>query len=274
MAIIQDSDRDIFVYCQQLRFCTISHLIALTGRTQQTLNARLQTLIKEKYIYRIKFSPNQKHIFTLDINGFFFLTQSGLISIDDVPNRFRMNELKPMFLEHTLFVSDIHATLMLASRTSYLQLSYWNEGKAIADDVTISEGGHNVKYPVCPDGFFIIKNTNRPEPNNRLAYALEADRSTTTRRTFNEKLKAYCAYLTQQKQLEKFDVSWFRMVTVTLTTARAESLANLARETVPEKMQKYFLFASREHFSLDNPTPIYEPVFMTPKDKELVRLVP
>lgn len=272
---LQESDRDILRCCHELRFATIDHLVALTGRLRQSLNTRILQLVSEKYLYRITFpNPNHKHIYTIGTAGFQHLAHHGIISIDDVPARFRANELKPLFLSHTLFVSDIHATLLLASRNSHLQLAEWYEGKDIYDDVTFYDGGRKVRLPVCPDGFFTLKNTNRPEPANRLSFALEADRSTTTRRTFDDKLRAYCAYLEQKKQEKKFNVRWFRILTVTLTKARADSLAELASDTVPDQLQKFFLFTSRENFSLDNPSPIYEAINRTPKDEKTVSLVP
>jgi hypothetical protein len=163
---------------------------------------------------------------------------------------------------------------LLASRDSQLQLVEWREGKDIYDDVTFYENGRKIRLPVCPDGFFSIANTARPAPNNRLAFALEADRSTTTRRTFNDKMRAYCQYLEQNRQENFFGVKWFRVLTVTLTKARADSLAELAAETVPDRLKKFFLFVSRENFSLDNPQSIYEPIYRTPKSENLFSLMP
>jgi hypothetical protein len=272
---LQDSDRELLRYCHELRFATIDHLVALTGRLRQSLNVRILQLAAEKYLYRITFpNPNQKHIYTIGTAGFQYLAHQGIVLIEDVPERFRANELKPLFLNHTLFVSDIHATLLLASRSSHLELSDWQEGKGIYDDVTFFEDGRKVRLPVCPDGFFTLRNTNRPEPTNRLSFALEADRSTTTRRTFDDKLRAYCNYLEQKKQEGKFNVRWFRVVTVTLTQARADSLRMLARESVPDRLQKFFLFTSREYFSLDEPDYIYYEIYRSAKDEKAASLVP
>jgi hypothetical protein len=198
----------------------------------------------------------------------------GLISLEDVPTRLRTNELKPLFLSHTLLVTDIHATLLLASRNSPLQLTDWREGKGIYDAVTFYEDGRKTRLPVCPDGFFLIANTTRSAPNNSLAFALEADRSTTTRRTFDDKMKAYCQYLTQNRQQKMYGVKWFRVVTVTLTEARANSLAALAGETVPDRLKKFFLFTSRENFSLEAPNPIYTEIYRTLKDDRPASIMP
>ncbi len=275
LTALRDSDLEILRYCHELRFCTIDHLTALTGRHRQALHLRIQQLIGEKYIYRIKFpNPNQKHIYTIGTEGFKCLAFQGMISINDVPGRFRANELKPLFLSHTLLVTDVHSTLLLASRNSPFQLTDWREGKGIYDSVTFYENGRKIRLPVCPDGFFSILNTARPAPSKRLAFALEADRSTTTRRTFDEKMKAYCQYLEQARQVKMFNVKWFRVVTITLTEARADSLVNLANQTVPDRLKKFFLFTSRENFSLEDPNPIYTSIYRTLRSDKPVSIMP
>jgi hypothetical protein len=275
LTALRDSDLEILRYCHELRFCTIDHLTALTGRHRQALHLRLQQLIAEKYIYRIKFpNPNQKHIYSIGSHGFKHLAFSGSIPLADVPARLRTNELKPLFLSHTLLVTDIHTTLMLASRNSPLQLADWREGKGIYDSVTFYENGRKIRLPVCPDGFFSIKKTTRTGPGNQLAFALEADRSTTTRRTFDDKIKAYCQYLEQNRQAKMFNVRWFRIVTFTLTEAREKSLANLANQTVPDRLKKFFLFTSRENFSLEDSNPIYRSIYRTLKGDKPVSIMP
>jgi hypothetical protein len=274
LTALRDSDLEILQYCHELRFCTIDHLMALTGRHRQALHLRIQQLIAEKYIYRIKFSnPNQKHIYSIGNQGFKHLAYHGVIQLADVPSRLRTNELKPLFLSHTLLVTDIHSTLLLASRNSPFQLDGWREGKEIYDSVSFHENGRKIRLPVCPDGFFSIVNTSRTAPSNKLAYALEADRSTTTRRTFDDKMKAYCHYLEQNRQMKMYGVSWFRVVTITLTEARAKNLADLADQTVPPRLKKFFLFTSRENFSFENADRIYSGIFRRLKGEKSVSII-
>ena len=241
---IRDSDLDILRYCHELRFCTIDHLTALTGRHRQALNSRLQQLIAEKYIYRIKLpSPNQKHIYSIGSQGFRHLAFVGVIDLAKVPARLRTSELKPMFLSHTLLVTDIHVQLLLASRRSPIRLTDWREGKEIYESVTFYENGKKKRLPVCPDAFFQVA-----EKGNKLAYALEADRGTTTHRTFNDKIIAYRRFLEQNRQVSAYGVNWFRVLTVTVTPARADGLAKLARRNLPDKFVKYFLFTSNTNY--------------------------
>lgn len=239
---IRDSDLEILRYCHELRFCTIDHLTTLTGRHRQALSLRLLQLIAEKYIYRTTFpNPNQKHVYSIGTEGFKLLAYRGLIHFDDVPTRLRTNELKSLFLSHTLLVTDIHAALILASRDRATRLADWREGRELYDSVTYYDSGRKIRLPVCPDAFFQIE-----KGTTRLAYALEADRGTTTRRTFEAKLNAYWRFLEQHRQIKAYGVKWFRVVTVTLTQKRADGLAEMATKTLPGKLRKYFLFVTKD----------------------------
>jgi len=261
---IRNSDQEILRYCHELRFCTIDHLAALTGRRRQALNLRLNQLIAEKYIHRYRFpNPNHKHIYSIGSQGYRHLAFNGAIRPQDVPARLRTAELKPLFLDHTLLISNIHAALILASQVTPNRLADWREGKQLYESVTFYEDGRKIRLPVCPDAFFQINCSAQFE--TRFAFALEADRGTTTHRTFGNKLKAYEHFLKQNRQLGAYGVPWFRVVTITLTQKRADHLANLAGHSVPVPFKKYFLFASWESFTLESPEMLYTPIFSTTK---------
>lgn len=243
---LRDTDHDILRYCHELRFCTIDHLAILTGRHRQALNLRLNQLIAEKYIYRYRFpNPNHKHIYSIGSQGYRHLAFNGAIRLEDIPARLRTAELKPLFLDHTLLVTDVHAALILASRNSPKRLVKWREGKALYESVTFFEEGNKKRLPVCPDAFFQIE-----ENGKQLAYALEADRGTTTHRTFNDKINAYWRFLEQNRQVNAYGVTWFRVLTVTLTEQRAEGLAEQAVSTLPKKYAKYFRFSSQKSLTI------------------------
>lgn len=243
---IRDTDIEILRYCHELRFCTIDHLATLTGRRRQALNLRLNQLIAEKYVHRYRFpNPNHKHIYSIGSQGFRHLAFQGVIRLEDVPARLRTAELKPLFLDHTLLVTDIHTRLLLASRNSPKRLVGWREGKELYESVSFFENGKQKRIPVCPDAFFQIE-----ENGKRLTYALEADRGTTTRRTFDDKINAYWRFLEQNRQVKAYGVDWFRVVTVTLSQARADGLAALSNRSLPARFKKYFIFtASKDLFS-------------------------
>jgi hypothetical protein len=135
-----------------------------------------------------------------------------------------------------------------------------------------SRGRQKEKVPVCPDAFFTIEKNN--DPKTRLSYALEADRGTTTRRTFDDKINAYWRFLEQNRQIRAYGVKWFRVVTITLTNARANSLADIASQTIPDRLRKYFLFASRENFSQENQMPFMKRFTSLAKNRNPTSLIP
>ncbi|HMS10471.1 MAG TPA: replication-relaxation family protein [Pyrinomonadaceae bacterium] len=224
-----------------------------------------------KRCFRITFT-NQKHVYSIGTEGFKLLAYQGLIPFEDVPARLRTSELKPLFLSHTLLVTDIHAALILASRDSEKRLADWREGRELYDSVTYYDAGRKKRLPVCPDAFFGIERNG--DPKTRMSFALEADRGTTTRRTFEDKLSAYWRFLEQNRQTKAYGVKWFRVLTVTLTQARADGLAELAGHSIPDRFRKYFLFTSSEHFSIATPDTIYTPIYRVQPGKATVSLLP
>lgn len=97
--------------------------------------------------------------------------------------------------------------------------------------------------PVCPDAFFQIEKNG-----NLFAYALEADRGTTTRHTFEDKINAYWRFLEQNRQIKAYGVKWFRVLTITLSEPRATNLAEHSSLSIPKKYSKSFLFTSFQNF--------------------------
>jgi len=74
--------------------------------------------------------------------------------------------------------------------------------------------------------------------------------------------------LEQGLHANKFGIKNFRMLTITLTAARAKNLCGLAASSLPERAKKYYFFTSIENFSLENPAPILESVYLSPRNCE------
>jgi len=162
-----EGDVEILTYIYQLRFATNDHLMALTGRVQLKLNGRLTKLTQNKYLCRRRNSIYDRYIYTLNKRAAPILVERGVASKEVIDLRVRLGELKELFLKHALMLSDIHTTLLLASRNSPIKLIDWREGKTdVYDSVTVFENGQRVKYPVRPDAFFTLKDTRREEGKN------------------------------------------------------------------------------------------------------------
>jgi hypothetical protein len=81
-----------------------------------------------------------------------------------------------------------------------------------------------------------------------------------------EKYARYRDYIGHNRHEPKYSIQSVRVVTVTETRARAESLCSLVAETVPRNFQRYFRFGTLEDFSLENFSGMLDAVFMHPHD--------
>lgn len=268
-------DFDLIAWCYELRFATIDHFIALSKRLRPALVRRIVKLLERGYLSRIVLT-GQKHIYTVGKAGLSLLAERGIAPPEKIDARLRASELKELFLKHALMIVDIHASLLLATRNSHLNLVRWEEGKELWDSIKVSEAGKPRRLPICPDGLFTLQDTNRPEDRSRLHFVLEADRSTMTQARFQDKIVGYWNYLQSGRQEKRYGMKNFRVVTVTLTEERAANLAQMAVDVTPPQLRKFFLFTSLKQFSLENPIPVLSDIFITSRDPQgdRTRLVP
>ena len=106
---------------------------------------------------------------------------------------------------------------------------------------------------MIPDGVFSIAGAGR--------FFLEADRSTSTNARYTSRLKAYFAYDLQEKaqaKAKKEKYYPFRVLTITITPARAENLRLAAKKDGLES--GLFWFASERSWRDSSPASILEPV--------------
>jgi len=246
---------------------TIDHLIVVTGRARRSLNNRLIRLVDQKYVYRRRL-PFQKYIYTVNTAAVPLLVEQGVASKEIIDLRVRrLRELKELFLNHALMLTGIHLTLSLACKDNPVTLHEWKEGNVLHDSVVVSNGNKQEKLPVRPDAFFSLQ---YPTPKGivRRYFFLEADRRTTTHKRFQRKITAYGAYYKQGLQLKKYSprVKAFRVITVTLTDARALTLCEATREVLDDGGGSFYYFAPLEHFSINDPQRVFNDIFMSPRD--------
>ena len=263
---LAEGDLEILRLVFGLRFACIRHLCALTGRSYVAVHRRLSKLTRHRYLYRIV-RPFQEHIYAIGKAGVPLLVERGVASKEALDRRLRHHELKDLFIKHQLMVVDLHAILALATRDSPVKLIAWHEVRNLQDSVTFSEDNRRHKLPVRPDAFFTLQDDRRPEDQNRAHFFLEADRSTTSHRRFQKKLKAYWHYGQQGLHSRKFGIKRFRVVVVTLTPERARNLCEAAAKVLPQGQARHsYLFTAIKNFSLEKPTGILDEVFLRPGD--------
>lgn len=148
-----------------------------------------------------------------------------------------------------MMIVDIHVRLTTLTLEKHaVRLAAWREGRELHDSVVAVDQRGSSRLPVRPDAFFTLLDSRRPEGANRANFVLEADRSTSSQTRFQEKIRAYWAYIEQARHEQKFAIKGFRVLTVTLTDARAKNLSALARSVLPERGRKYFLFVPHSRF--------------------------
>jgi len=270
---LTSDDIEILRLIHQHRFLRREQISVLTNRHPVAVHRRLMKLGAANYVSPLRL-PQQKYIYRLHQAGVAVLFMRGLASEENATRRNRDHELKPLFLDHEMMLVDLHVVMSLASREGETRLLDWKEGRVNHDEVLISDRHGSGRLPVQPDAFFKLEDSRWPTEKNSAHFALEADRSTTAHVRFRDKMRAYWHYIDQGLPQRKFGVKRFRVLTVTLTPERARNLCVLCKETVPAGAYKYFLFTSAENFSLENPSAIFQPMCISPRDDLQHPLIP
>jgi hypothetical protein len=261
-----DGDMAVLRAVYEFRFLRREHMSALTGRPAKSLHRRLIGLVYSGYLLATRL-PQQKHIYSLGRAGVTALIAEGVIKDESAFRRIRTSELKELFLKHEMMIVDQHVVLRLAERVGEFRLVHWEEGRGLYDAVIVTDHHGFTKLPVRPDAFFAIEDTRRDEGKNRFHFFLEIDRSTMPHTAFREKLRAYRHYREQGLHAKKLGIQSFRVLTVTLTGARARNLRDLAGAMLPEGARKHFLFTGMDNYSLEGPNRIFGDIYLSARDR-------
>ena len=245
------------------RFLRREQVSSLVGRHPKRIHRRLLKLENNGYLTSLRL-PLQPYIYGLGRAGVELLVEQGRAEAELLDERLRTHELTELFLKHEMMIVDIHVRLSVVSQQGIVRLSDWKEGRGLHNSVVAVDDKGTNRLPVRPDAFFTLLDPRRPEGANRANHVLEADRSTATHSRFQEKLRAYWAYIEQGRHQKKFGVKRFRVLTVTLTDARAKNLSVLAASILPERAHKYFLFVPLNRF-IENAEPIGEKLCYCPR---------
>jgi DNA-binding Lrp family transcriptional regulator len=239
---LTERDRHILRLVHRHRFLPSNHIIALVGNNAQPVLRRLQRLYHNGYLERPRAQLNyyleggsHRMVYGLGKKGLALIQQeAGVIASGDslAENNRSAGRL---FLAHALLVSDVMVALELACRThSRVRLIHQDEleatGKRKPFRWWVKINGH-LKLGVVPDQVFALE---YPDANNsvcRSYFFLEADRGTMpvvrrqlSQTSFLRKLIAYEATWTQNLHRTRFGLHRFRVLTVTTSAKRVETM--------------------------------------------------
>lgn len=270
---IQPRDLEIINLVWRYRFLNSEQIQALVEGSDQVILRRLQKLYHHGYLDRpisqIVFSNPlfgpKKMVYGLGDKGADILAEAYGIDRGNITWREKNREVSERYIQHTLMVSDFRACLTLALKNNpEVKLQWLNDGGLdIKQEVRFLEDGKNRRLPIIPDGFFQIE-----DPNGKMYFFLEADRSTMTNVRFLNKMRAYWLWWKQDGQ-NKLGIGNFRVLTVAKTRQRMENLIETTRQADDSKRGSYmFWFATTDDYNLGKPKVSMGSIWRTPADKK------
>ncbi len=251
---LQDGDIELLHSVYQLRIATIDHLTAVSGRSVRALWGRLHKLKERRYLTSVaRFM--QKQVYAIGPEAKPVLVEHGYAPSDFAERRLRHNELTDIGIRHSLFVADIHACMMLLTRSGPITLAHWQEGSALWDSVI--PGRDDPAIPIRPDAYFILEHREPSGRKNRFHIFLEADRSTMSHERMATKIVGYLAYYEHDGHRRKHPgMRSFIVATVTQTRQRAEELRKDLHPLIPRAASRdAYLFIPFEDLNLESLLP-------------------
>jgi len=259
---LTERDREIIRFVYRHRFLRSVQIIALVGGTHQQLLRRLQLLYHHGYLERPRAQLDYYHqggsrhiVYGLGNKGAAFLKRESGVTFRPLRWGEKNRGVRRIFLEHALLVSDVMVALDLACRekgniqmlTEERLQNTKGYGRRFRWKVKI---GKRVSLGVIPDRVFALEFTNPDGHRDRVLFFLEADRGTMpvvrknlSQTSFHRKLLAYAATWSQSIHQTRFGFKRFRVLTITNSPARVESLVHACSKL--ERGQGLFLFADK-----------------------------
>jgi hypothetical protein len=240
-------DREIIGSVHHHRLVRSGHILSLFGDSHQSLLRRLQLLYHHGFLERPRSQLDYYHqggsrriIYGLGNRGAALLKEE--LSCSPVSLRWgeKNRALGRIFLEHALMVSDVMVAIKLACRRAgSVRLLEGNRlprspnstgAKSFKWGVNLSP---NVRLGVVPDRVFALDSDDQTPERNPAFFFLEADRGTMpvmrnnlTQTSFYRKLLAYEATWLQGIHRSQFGFHRFRVLTVTRSAERVQSLVD------------------------------------------------
>lgn len=169
------------------------------------------------------------------------------------------NQVKPLFLDHTIAVNNVRVVVHSLIRDHAYELVKWVE------EARLKSAGMRDKVPyrvrgtrrtrIYPDGYFAIRLPSAKQPAH---FFLEADQGTMTNSRWQEKIQAYLHFRRSGLSHQHFNTRNFRLLTVTTSERR---LANLKQASEAVGADRYFWFTSQDQVDIWNPSRLLEPVW-------------
>jgi|ERR1044071_1232589 hypothetical protein len=259
-------DRDIIRLVQQHRFLRSSHILALIDGSSQQILRRLQLLYHHGYLerpraqldYFLQGGGSRHIVYGLSSKGAELLNQQTDPPVQWINWGAKNRFVGRVFIDHSLLVSDIMVKIELACRAdghirliSEDELMFRsNKRQLVKWKVALPNG---TQIGIMPDRVFALEYSGDNKKWERAYFFLEADRGTmpVNRRNLNQtsfyrKLLAYQSTWSQAIHRIRFGFHRFRVLTVTSTPQRINSLRNACSKL--KAGHGLFLFTDQAEF--------------------------
>jgi hypothetical protein len=273
---ITERDREIIRHIKRHRFLRSSHIIALSGGSAQQVLRRLQLLYHHGYVDRPRTQIDYYNhggskviAYGMGKKGAALLSREYGIAIAQIDWAEKNRTVRQIFLAHALGVADVMVALELACRTS-------GRARLLYEDELLASAETNLSFPwkvdvkgrrnlgIVPDRVFALDFADEDGEGKRAFFFLEADRGTMpvirenlSQTSFYRKLLAYEATWTQGIHRKRFGFHRFRVLTVTTSAARVQSLVDACSRL--RSGHGLFLFADQS--ALHNPDIFSAPIW-------------
>ena len=223
------------------------------------LDRRLAKLFHHGYLDRLRLVRGGELIYALAQGGAVLLkTRQPELPLSTATDwREKNRDLAEHNIEHALMVGRFRSALEIGlPRTKSCELeTFQREAR--------SEGAYDLKRKwlrpgdrksvvLTPDAFFVLRDTTRPTPKQRLPYFLEADRSTIPLDRMRLRYEIYASLYLDREHQHLFGVPTFSVLTIARSAARASNLLNLIVDAEPTsplaRCRDLFLFTSEEAY--------------------------
>ncbi|MDO8663435.1 MAG: replication-relaxation family protein [Candidatus Wildermuthbacteria bacterium] len=261
---LQPRDIELLHNVAEFRFLNTPQILAFHKGGERNLHRRLISLFQHGYLDRPKSQTSAKlssahMVYTLGRKGAELLSKDAK-EREGIYRRLRENERTLPLIAHSLMISQFRICLTLAAEKSGVKILRWLQGQDLKELLRTVHGDHP---SVVHDAFFTILHDGQ-----EINLFLEADRGNMQTGIFVKKLKWYWSWRSDNRLKEKLRLSRFRVLTITPSERRSDSLRNAGKSGDEAGTGSLmFLFTPETEYSLATAKKILEPVWKSPKDE-------
>lgn len=246
------------------RFLNSEQVLALHSGSRRNLMARLNLLFQHSYLDRPESQTSARltsahFVYSLGRKGAELLSKDAE-EREGIFRRVKEVERTLPLMAHALMLSQFRVCVTLAAKQNGVKITRFTQGYDLKE---ILRSVHGENPSLVPDAFFTIE-----DKGDVINFFVEADRGTMTTERFVNKLKTYWSWRGDDRLKEKLRLSRFRVLTLTPSEGRSESLRNAGKSGDPRgEGSLMFLFAPATAYNLSKPDMVLKPIWKSPKDE-------